>query len=176
MMTDQRKYREYYHDISGNQATSRQQTTAPNSRKQKSREPRVDDMYGGSLTPEQVQQWRWLCGYATTPTLFSDPNVNVFQKEVDPPIPTSPIETYTTPEFDFDLTGSLEIPPAADEVDFMSEFTNLGDTTTDDSVPTSDPVPEIVDVFEAQSRHPQIRLPIAWSSQLEYLFEESADE
>lgn len=166
MMQDEKMYREYYHATPGNQATPRQQITAPCSRKQKSGGGRVDDMYSGSLNPEQVTLWRQLCGYAPiTTTVFSDPDANVLS---DGPIPPPPVETPITLQPDFELPSFMDIP-SANNFDFMSDFFNFEGMTTNDSVATLDPIPETVDVIEAQRQHPHLRLPIAWSSQINSL-------
>ena len=181
-------YREYYHDTTVDNSTQSppapcKQPTAPQSRRQQSGRRKVDDMYSGSLSTEQVDLWKQLCGHKPmTTTIFSDPNAVIPENGVASPIPTQAVPP-TPPAVEAAMsfpsnfqplsvgdTPSPNLDPSQVSIPF-EDMMNM-----DDLVSYFDPAPQLetIDVIEAQRRHPHLILPIAWSPEVEVALGDTA--
>jgi Copper fist DNA binding domain len=210
MMDDPKMYREYYHETrvenpTQSASTPSQQPTTPSPRRQQGEVRKVDDMYTGSLTPEQVDLWQQLCGYKPMdPNIFPKPDAVIPEKDVTPSIATQDVPPAFVPAMDttvfdsnvqlqsadidptFQLQGA-DIDPTfqlqnADMNPSYLDFSQLPipfeNMTMDDFVAgvlDPAPQPELMDVVEPQQQHSDITFPETWSPEINALFGDTAD-
>jgi hypothetical protein len=167
MMTDPKMYKEYYHDDNVTSSSPRKRP-APYAKEQQGNVGKVDGMYGGRLSPQQVILWRQLCGLepqAICP--FPQPNTPVSQMQEISPSPT--VETDV-------VFRDVQIPPVVlDDIPWLEDFNiaqgfcenmNLDDFTA----MHTDVFGSSLDVAEAQSLHPDLLLPTAWDRMIQEAF------
>ena len=173
MMNNSKLYKEYYHDSEPSTPSPCSQTM-PCPRTQKKSGKRVDDMYGGTLSPEQVALWRELCGLApmTTP-LF--PDSGTAAPQMHQMSPTAILETTVSvrdPGYtDTQRSPVTEYVPSRDNFNIPEGFIK-GVNSHEISGTPSNITSAAIDVAEAQRRHPNIVLPTAWTPEVQEAAEE----